>query len=380
MTRFQIVPLALTCAVTLTGCYDLQSSDPIFSSSTPWTAVNSVYATNAGSGGQVFAFRGETLLRIAGSTVEPRGTNHFANLFGETPYTVDSFAQTHEMGWLGDILLHAQAVGGTDEPRLIRAPDTGLYNSEWVEPYYASFNAFNDGTHYFDIVHICDLAAIPVPHDGQGLKASDLHVYASFLAADQENPGSRIGGVMELGFTEHNGDWGWYPKLDKYGTWQRLWVYEEYAPQQTPPSYTFYSPECMPISVTRGGDQPNDYLVVADPSADTISVFDPLEVDAGPLDTLYRPDAGANILDITVEGYEESGKSHAFVVTLWGDSTGERLEHSRIVDGDIYEPFLTEDAIEDDIQLITSRGLGAETSSEELYTFGGSTLRRTYSE
>ncbi|HEY8945951.1 MAG TPA: hypothetical protein VIM73_16900, partial [Polyangiaceae bacterium] len=140
--------------------------------------------------------------------------------------------------------------------------------------------------------------------------------------------------------------------------------------------------ECMPIDVTTDyGDQTSHRLVVADPSADAILMYDVTRLRAGPLDVTRAPDGTRSPVDIAVLGDREDGLDLVFVATLWRGTATPQLRHyvgSLRSLGD--EPHRTE-GLSSDVRFIQGQLQAVTTTPAhraELYTFGTRAIRRTY--
>jgi hypothetical protein len=238
---------------------------------------------------------------------------------------------------------------------------------EWVDPWYAtpSFYAAVGGEH--TIVEICDMAS---PADGSYGNPSDLnsHLFLSVRACRPSFWGCS-GAIVEI--SVDTGPQFWWTEY-RNGT-DQAWV-------ETPTSaVTWFDNECMPIAVTARGDQSTQYLVVGDPSRDEFSVFDAASIGSGPIDHLTVSEPNRSIADITVEGRGDGSTDYVFLTTLWKGAAGSKLEHRNLVNGAFTSdpPFLVE-SMPSNIDFIATRGLGAEGTTGDLFTFGSQVMRRNY--
>ncbi len=385
MTRFHALALALSSSFLLSGCYDLLSTEviPVDASENAvpgeWTGigpfVNYQYRVMGLNGREIWRIDLDSMFEVTGW----EGSEIY-NMFGGD-YTLTSFAQMHRSSW-GDVLIHGNRTGATDEFRFAHTNDPFFKELDWVEPSTTNFNVGGQG---YELLEICEIIARPVNTTFRGLDNPDMQAFISFRAKRNGSTTAEVvGGVMEIDFIWDISDekWLWLGMDTPPGSEEETEIWIRQINGES------FSDECMPIAVTRGGKQTVNYLVVGDPSEDEITVFDAAHLSAGPLDSIKESNLDYSITDITVEGRgaNELNDNYGFVTTLWGNAENEkRLEHILIMDGDIdnYGPFLEEILHEtssgiNELNFIETRGNGADYAQEYIFTLGDAVERRLY--
>jgi hypothetical protein len=352
------IPLC-AAAVLAVGCYEFVSQTVVLNNAPEWTGSGSWSA--GGGGGAVVGLAGQDVYWTSGSGVEFYN-DPLLDEFGG-PYVLTSAAQTHTQGFHERSFFHGNLVGETDNLSLLFTGHFSITNPyEWVDPLYFDFY---DGSTLFEVTQICDMAA-----GGNELYGNpsdpDSHMYLSFKACTPAGS-SCTAGVMEISF-DNQVAW-WWPK--SVGGVEQVTVRRATGAR--------FSHECMPISVTRRGDQQTQYLVVGDPSMDELTVFDASSIASGPTDYVYAPDSTRNIVDVTVEGRGDGSVDFGLLVTLWKGSGGARLEHRTIINDEFDAAgVMMYETVPSNVQAIASRGYGAEGTTERLFMFGDQLVRRDY--
>ncbi len=365
MKRFQKVLVSLAASLTVAGCYDFVTLTTVMYTTPSWSGANSF--SGYGDDGFVLGLAGPDIYRIKNTTVtyfeEP-----LLDEFGG-PYTLSSIAQTNTLAGYEHTFVHGERNWAGENLNLLYTESADLETTDWdwVTPLSKTFKWY--GATY-EIEEICEIAAASVESGGAPYQA-DAHLFMSIRACPISwwAPFMCVGGVIEVGIGED--DPVWWPETAS--SVHKVWIER--------PNGNLFSDECMPISVTRGGQQTTDYLVVGDPSEDEFTLFDAQDLSLGPLDSVTTPDSNDNILDLTIEGRREDTRNYGFIATLWGSSTARRVEHTYIMNGAFIgsSPFLVE-SVASDVEHISSRGLGADGITEQLYTFGDRVVRRRYAQ
>ncbi|WP_152629704.1 hypothetical protein [Haliangium ochraceum] len=342
------------------GCYSFVSQTTVMSSAPIWTGANH-YTHGATYAGDVIGLAGQDIYLIQGNTTYLL-EDYLLDEFGGQPYTLTSVAQTHTLGLHEHTFMHGNPVGQTGNLSLLHTLQGNPFTMQTVPPFNTTFR---DSGQVYEVVQICDLAATGDGSYGDPNDASS-HLFMSFRACPVAG-GACVGGVMEVGFDNSVSMWSPRPA----GTSDHVWVRKT--------SGSLFSNECMPIAATGKGDQTEQYLVVADPSWDEVTLFDASSVASGPLDSVRTLDSSFALRDIAIEGRGDGSVNLGMMTTLWGSSSAARLEHRVIANGDIGDdpPFLVE-SLPGNVRFIASRGLGVEGTSEQLYTFGSQLMRRYY--
>lgn len=350
--------LLLTSSLVAGGCYIYAGNEMVLDDAPGWTGADS-FTENAFVPGDLLGLAGQDIYRFRGTSLYKVYNDPFLGEFGG-PYTLTSVAQTRAFPSFQGLYVHGKPVGGDGGLTLLYADSIAFNTVTEIEPYLTSFE--HEGVEY-DVAEICEIAAVPPSSD------DDARVYASMRACSEYGC---VGGVMEFEFTDDM----WSPK--PAGSSHHVWILRA--------SNSLYSNYCMPISVTRGGDQTVDYLALADTAVDEISLFDARNIAAGPLDRYRSTDLSFvwnfRMVDISVEGRRDGSTNYAFVTTLWRPEVGggsRRLQHWVAANGSFgSDPeFLTE-TVPADVSKIGTRGLGFEGTSGVLYTFGDKVMRRSY--
>ena len=360
MKPFKAFPL---CAFALlsVSCYDFVSQTTVMPYTEYWRRA-APHTLGNSSGGGVIGLAGQDIFYFAGNSWT-KFDDYLLDEFGG-PYVLTSVAQTHTVGHHEHTFIHGNLVYQDDELSLLYTSGGSPYSMSWVDPWTYSFYA--DGE-FYAIKEICDMAASSTGEYGHPSDPSS-HLYVSFRARNDSGPGAYyVGGVMEISFT--SGMDYWWPRPT--GSGDQVWIHQ--------PDNTFFSNECMPIAVTGRGDQTEQYLVVGDRSMDELSVFDAYSIASGPVDSVRTPTSEFRIVELAIEGRGDGSTNYGFLVTLWRGSSGAKLEHTWIMNGDLDDggPHLVE-SVPTNISHITSRGLGVENPTEQLYTFGNQVMRRYY--
>jgi hypothetical protein len=143
-----------------------------------------------------------------------------------------------------------------------------------------------------------------------------------------------------------------------------------------------FSDECMAIDVTTAfTDQAGHRLVVADPSADAILMYDVARLRTGPIDVIRSPDGTRSPVDIAILADRRGGVDYTFVVTLWRGSATPQLRHyNGTLRGLGDTPHLTE-SMPSDVRFVQGQLQGVALNPPfrgDLYTLGTRVIRRTY--
>ncbi len=348
---------SLAASLVVLGCYTLQSTRTLDSFSPTWTGSGTY-----GLSGPKYAagLAGENIYLYDSSGRRELWSSPLSDQFGGS-YVLTSVAQTHSLGHHEHSFVHGNLVGRTDNLDLFYGTEPFPSLMSRVEPWWPQFW---DAGSYFAIVEICDMAAAETGEYGHPTDP-ESHLFLSVRACN--DAGSCAGGVVEATFDDSMRSW--WIRSNQEGVQATIRKANDNR----------FSNECMPIAVTSRGDQETQYLVLGDPSWDELSVFDATRLWEGPLDALRTSDSTRNIADVVVEGRRDGSTEYAFLATLWSGSGSTQLEHRAIVNGAFPDgsPHLTE-TLPDDVRFLATRGLGAETTTSDLFTFGDQVVRRRY--
>jgi hypothetical protein len=352
--RRAFIVFAIAGAVVSAGCYSLSSAITLMSSAPAFTgtgarALGGTIHYSVGLAGQdVHNFGNSTFVQTA----------PFLGLFGG-PHRLTAYVQTVTAGFHQREFIHGNLVGHTDNLRLIYKEHPDNVPS-WVEAFWPYVW---DGGEYFRLKEICGLAASDSPIYANP-DDPESHLFLSFRACGQST-GTCAAGVLEAWVDAQGSAWSVESGQDgTYATLRR-------------PNGARFSDECMPISVTSDRDQAKQYLVVADPSMDEVSIFDAFRLYAGPLSSARWPDGSRNLRDVVIEGARRGSVDVAWVAVLWSGTGGTALRHHSVGNGIIDSvAFLNESP--GDVSFIESDTPGPISSTARLFTYGAQVVRRTY--
>ena len=367
--KIRKITLPLCAAALLAvSCYDFAGQTTVMSSTPTWT----------GSAAHTYSGR-QGVVGLAGQDVywfNTGGPSYWHDPliqeFGG-PYVLTSVTQTHTLGLHEQTFVHGNLVGETDNLSLLHTVQGGFGSMEWVDPWFFTPSIQDKNGTTLNIVEICDMAS-PADESYGNPSDPDSQLFLSVRACSP-TLGGCAGAILEV--SVDSGEQYWWTEY-RDGS-EQAWAHAGTGPFWTGPEW--FTNECMPIAVTTRGDQSTQYLVVAEPSRDEVSLFDASSIASGPVDSFKANEPNRSIVDLTVEGRGDGEVDVMFLGTLWKGSAGSRLKHRNIADGDISTdpPFLVE-VLPSNIDFIASRGVGAEGTTGDLFTFGAQVMRRNYAQ
>lgn len=353
----KIVATIATTVIAAAGCYQLSQTSTVYSVAKTWTGTGHNSLGNRFNRYAV-GLAGQDLYMFSTSGLAYNFTAPAASKFGGS-HVLTSFAQTHAVGHHEHSFMHGNLVGQTNNLDLLHAYGTHLTSWNWVEAWSPEFW---EGGKWYDIVQICDMAAATTQEDGHPYDL-ESHLFLSFRACAQDGTGCTAG-VLEVQVDSWVESW---------------WIRSNQEGNQVTirkPDGSLYSSECMPIAVTAYGEQARDWLAVGDPSMDELVLYDANRLWEGPTDNLRTVDSTYNIKDVTIEGRGDGSVNYVFITALWKSGSAAQLRHVAGANGELESaPHLTE-TVASNVVVAQSRGVGAESTSGDLYTFSSSQVQR----
>lgn len=371
MKTARSIGLFLATAILGAGCYTLNSTTVSYAIPTTWTGTGrGTFASS--SIGRGVGLAGQKMIFVPGSTPDGYGPlvldNPLSAYFPGVPYVLQSYTQTFGVygEQVGVMVAHATTESGSLDLFL----QTGIPSAYgWLRLRPSSTTVWEEPVDAITwrIVELCDVAAITEPSspDPQRFFAS-VRARRCLGSCDT----AIHGGVVEL---QLEGTSSWRAVTTVYSLGNAAWHDDSHA---------FFSDECMPIDVTtRYSDQVGQRLIVADPSADAILMYDAANLGSGPIDVTRTPDATRSPVDVAVLADRQGGTDQVFVAVLWRGSATPELRHYYGTLGGLGDtPHLTE-TLTSDVRFIQGHLQAVTTTPSfqgNLFTFGNRVIRRTY--